>query len=591
MKRIDRRTFLRLAAASSAASAAAMSALHLGGCGDNEDATDRTFPQGVASGDPAPDGVLLWTRVETTSPSRRVRWEVARDEAFRDVVAAGEADAVAERDHTLRLEVTGLAPGTIYWYRFVANGVVSPVGRTRTAPDPDADVPVRIALASCQDYAGRYFHAWRALLERDDVDLVLFIGDYVYETIGHLGVEPPRERRITLPDGLELDDPIKGTLAALTLEDYRSLYRQYRRDPDLRAVHARFPFVTIWDDHEFANDCWQDHATDFDDRRGDERSTARREAATRAWVEHHPIRRPYDAQAGFPDDLSVQRTLRWGRHAELILLDERYHRADHLVPEGPIDSEVGHFAEHSAFGARTFVIKRVFDEREGPVAPTMLGAAQRDWAITAVNASTATWKLLASPLVMAQMVVDLTGYPDLPETFRERFYFKTDQWDGFRSERRALLEACAGVDNLVVLSGDLHGFYAAELHADFDAPGAEPLAAEYAVSAVSAPTIEVQLTEVVESNIFLDALGLGALIPQFDANLLATNPHLRHAESRNNGLALVDVVASEVRVTFVEVDEVTRPTGGITREVGFRTRAGSRRVERVGESIAVDRLK
>ena len=576
MSSIQRRTFLRLLAASPA-----LPLLGASACGG--DAQDQTFPQGIGSGDPSPDGVLLWTRVEPEDEDavEHVTYEVATDPDFDGIVATGEQDVGAGTDHTLRVDVAGLVPGTIYWYRFHARGVTSPTGRTRTAPAPDADVPLRIALASCQDFGGRWFHAWRALAERDDVDVVLFIGDYIYETIGHLGVEPPPERTIELPDGLVLDDPIKGRIAALTLEDYRALYRQYRRDPDLRAVHAAFPFVTLRDDHEFANDCWGDHATDFDDRNGDERSPERRAAATRAWWEFHPIRRPYDPSAAFPADLQIYRSLRWGRHAELVLLDERYHRDDHLIPEGPIDNTVGHIQMNSAFGARTFVIKDAFDTREAGTtpAPTMLGAAQRDWAVGALQASTATWKLLASPLVVAQMVIDLTGYPQLPDTFRQRYYFKTDQWDGFRSERRAVLEACAAVDNLVVLSGDLHGFYAAELHADFDAPAAEPIAVEYAVSAVSAATIDVQLDAVIASNPFLEALGLRDLIPEFDANLVATNPHIRHAESTRNGLAIVDVGPTAVEVRFVAVTEVTAPDGGIASEVAFRTPIGSRRVE------------
>ncbi len=568
--KLRRRDFLRLVGYGSA-----LTALPIGvGCGD--EAEDSVFPQGVASGDPTETSVLLWTRVEVT---RRVQYEVAADEEFERLVAAGEADADPERDHTVRLDIDGLAAGTTYWYRFVADGVTSPVGRTRTAPGAGTDVPVRIALASCQDYGGRWFHAWRVLAERDDVDLVLFIGDYIYETIGHLRAELPTDRTLVLPDGMALEDPLKGDRAALTLEDYRALYRQYRRDPDLRAAHARFPFVTIWDDHEFANDCWQDHATDFDGAHGEEQSTERREAATRAWYEHHPVRRPYDPGAGFPGDLSVQRVLRWGKHVELVLLDERYHRADHLIPEGPIDRDVGHFMMNSAMGSRTFVIKSEFDEREALAQPTMLGAPQRDWAVSTLTASSATWKLLASPLVMAQMVLDLTAYDSLPDALRQRFYFKTDQWDGYRSERRAMLQACAGVDNLVVLSGDLHGFYAAELHADPDAPTAEPLAVEFATSAISAPTIDVQLTDVIEQSPILEGLGLGALVPEFDANLLATNPHIRHAESRRNGLTIIDVSAGEVRATFVEVDDVTRPIGGVRREVSFRTRAGSRRVE------------
>jgi alkaline phosphatase D len=570
---MKRRTFLQLAAYGSAASL-----LRLGAACTSDDPIDRMFPQGLASGDPTPDGVLLWTRVPTV---RNIRYEVATDDRFTNLVASGDAAADPDRDHTVRLDITGLAAGTTYFYRFIAGGVTSMVGRTKTAPAADTDVPVRIALASCQDFAGRWFHAWRVLAERNDIDLVLFIGDYIYETIGHLGAAPPPERTITLPDGFQLEDPLKGKLAASTLADYRALYQQYRRDPDLRAVHAKFPFVTIWDDHEFANDCWQDHATDFDDAYGDERDPARRAAATRAWYEHHPIRRPFDAAAAFPADLSVQRALRWGKHVELVLLDERYHRADHLIPEGPLDRPVGHFTMNSAFGSRTFCVKSVFDAREAVAQPTMLGAPQRDWAIETVNTSTATWKVLASPLVMSQMVLDMTSFETLPEMFRQRFYFKTDQWDGFRSERRAMLEACVGVDNLVVLSGDLHGFYAGELHADFDAPGT-PVAVEYAVSAISAPTIEVQISDIVAQSPILQGLGLADLIPMFDTNLLATNPHLRHAESRRNGLAIIDISAAELRTTFIEVDEVTKPTGGIAREIAFRTPAGSRRIEALG---------
>jgi alkaline phosphatase D len=572
MPSIERRTFLRWLAASSAVPLVSSSAC-------THDDQDTTFPQGVASGDPAPDRVLLWTRVEPAGEVEHVRYEVAADPDFRTIVASGDADVTAETDHCLRVDAEGLAAGTAYWYRFVARGVTSPIGRTKTAPAADADVPLRIALASCQDFGGRWFHAWRALVDRDDIDLVLFVGDYIYETIGHLAVEPPHNRTVELPDGLTLEDPIKGKLAALTLADYRALYRQYRRDPDLRAAHAHFPFITLWDDHEFGNDCWREHTTDFDDLYGDEFSPERRAAATRAWYEFHPIRRPFDRSAAFPADLEIYRSLRWGRHVELVLLDERYHRDDHLIPEGPIDREVGHIQKNSAFGSRTFVIKDVFDAREAATspAPTMLGVVQRDWAIATLNASTATWKLLASPLVVAQMVLDLTGYAQLPDMFRKRFYFKTDQWDGFRSERRMLLESCGAVDNLVVLSGDLHGFYAAELYADFDAR-TEPLAVEYAVSAISAPTVDVQLDAVVAANPFLEAFGLRELIPQFDANLLATNPHIVHADSTHNGFAIVDVRPHELTVELVPVTDVTSPTGRAATATSFRTPSGSRRV-------------
>ena len=565
---IGRRGFLKCAAASPLLAAL--------GC-DGDDGTDRTFPQGIASGDPTPDGVLLWTRVEPSADVEHVTYEVASDPDLKAIVMTGALDVGGDTDHTVRVEVTGLAAATTYWYRFTVRGVHSPIGRTRTAPPPDADVPLRIALASCQDYGGRWFQAWRALVERDDVDLVLFIGDYIYETLGHLGADPPPNRTVDLPDGLLLDDPVKGRIAARTLADYRAMYKQYKRDPDLRAVHAHFPFVMLWDDHEFANDCWQDHATDFDDRDGDEKSPDRRAAATRAWFEHSPIRRPYDPAAGFPNDLRIYRNLTWGRHAELVLLDQRYYRSDDVIPEGPVDMSVGHFQANSAFGARTFCIKDAFDAREAAAAPTMLGAAQLDWAIDTITASTATWKVVASPLVMSQMVIDMSAYAQLPDMFRKRWYFKTDQWDGYRSERRALLEACAGVANMVVLSGDLHGFYASELYTDFDAP-TDPICVEYAVSAVSAPTVDVQISAAIDSNLILKGLGLADLIPEFDSNLLATNPHIHHAESTRNGFAIVEISAAQVDVRFVMVGDVTQPGDTPTEEVAFHTPVGTRRV-------------
>jgi alkaline phosphatase D len=339
----------------------------------------------------------------------------------------------------------------------------------------------------------------------------------------------------------------------------------------VQAAHARFPFVLLWADHEFANDGWGDHATDFDDLYGDEASPERFAAAAQAWFEYSPIRKR----------ASIYRSFRWGRHVEFVLIDERSYRDDIIVPEGPIDRDVGHIMTNSAFGSRTFVIKDAFDTREATKQPTMIGAPQRDWAISTLTSSTATWKMLMSPLVMAQMVIDLTGFDQLPDTFRERYYFKTDQWDGYRSERRALLEACKAVDNLVVLSGDLHGFYAAELPLDPDQQPGEPVCVEYAVSAVSAPTVDAQLYGVIEGNIFLKGLGVADLVPQFDDNLLATNPAIVHADSTHNGVAVVDITADAIEVQFIRTSDVTMPNGHETDVVKFRTALGSRRVEKI----------
>lgn len=541
----------------------------------------RVFPQGVASGDPRPDGVLLWTRVEPDGEAPiAVEYAVAEDEDFAVIVASGAAEARADDDFTLRIRLAGLAPGRRHWYRFLARGVMSPRGRTTTAPDANVDAPVRFAVASCQDYLGRYFHAWRALVEEaDELDFVLFLGDYVYEYTRYPELqEPTPERQVELPDGLVID-AVEGVVAARTLADYRALYRRIRSDPDLQEIHRLVPFVAIWDDHEHANDAWQDRANDFDGAQGEERDTARREAATRAWFEHLPVDVAFDAAAGFPDDIVTWRTLRWGRRLELVLTDQRYYRDDHLIPEGPTDPEVGKLLANSPLGARTFVIKPPFDEREAAAAPTMLGAAQREWLVAALRASDARWKIWGSALMVAQMVLDLRGLAGVPDTFQNLYYFKTDQWDGFRSERAEILAALADVPGLVVLSGDLHGFYAAEVRVDPDDLAAPPVAVEFTVAGISSISLYEQIAAVVASNPLLAATGLGAVVPMFDPVLRATCPHFVHARSDRYGAAVVTADPDALAVEFVEVADVRDPTyAGVASRTRFRVAAGVPRI-------------
>lgn len=585
----SRRTFLReltrgLAGAVVAAQCGADEAERpawLDGAEPAAEEVERVFPQGIASADPRPDGVLLWARVEPDGDAPlAVEYAVAEDEQFAAVVAAGSVEARADDDFTLRVRLVGLASGRRYWYRFFARGVMSPRGRTTTAPAADADAPVRFAVASCQDYLGRYYHAWRALAEQaDELDFVLFLGDYIYEYTRYPELqEPSPERRVELPDGLVID-AAEGVVAARTLADYRAIYRRVRTDPDLREIHRLLPFVAIWDDHEHANDAWQDRANDFDGARGDERDTARREAATRAWFEHVPVDVAYDAAAGFPDDIVTWRTLRWGRLLELVLTDQRYYRDDHLIPEGPTDPEVGKILANSPLGARTFVIKPPFDVREAAAAPTMLGAAQREWLIAALRASDARWKVWGSALMVAQMVLDLRGLDGVPDTFQNLYYFKTDQWDGFRSERAQILAALADVPDVVVLSGDLHGAYAAELRVDPDDLAAAPVASEFTVAGISSISLYAQIAAVVATNPLLAATGLGAVVPMFDAVLRATCPHFVHAESDRYGAAIVAATADAFAVEFLAIAGVRDPAyGGVASRARFRVAAGSPRI-------------
>lgn len=543
--------------------------------------TDRVFPQGVASGDPKPGSVILWTRLEPgDGEDTTVTYEVATDDAFTDVVASGDAKAEASADYTVRLKVVDLSPKTTYYYRFVALGVQSTVGRTKTAPATDDPAAVRFALASCQDFVGRYHHAWRALVElEDDVDIVIHLGDYIYETDGDPSfMTPSDDRKITLPDGLDIGS---GTKAAHTLEDYRALYKQYRSDPHLKRAHALYPFITIWDDHEFANDCWQDHATDFNEAQGDEKSPDRREAADRAWFEYQPVEVEYDENAAYPDDIRIYRKLRYGQHIELFMTDERFYRSDHVIPEGPADLSVGKFAENTEVGSRIFLLKSGFDPKEEAAAPTMLGSDQKAWLLDAVKSSDATWKLWGSEVQAAQMVVDLSEFMTLPEPFRDRFYISVDQWDGYRSERGEILSELSSVDNLVVLAGDIHAFYASELYADFDAPSETPAAVEFVCAGISSQAVAPGAHSVIAADPTLSGLGLLELIDRWDELLEQGSPHYRYANSSANGIAVASVTADALEVTFVIVGDVTEPDFNESdiEHVRMRVQSGSRRIE------------
>jgi alkaline phosphatase D len=548
---------------------------------------DLAFPQGIASGDPRADGVLLWTRVEPPVSDEPVvvRWYVALDEAFTEPIASGELTAEPDADHTVRVRLVDLMPHTWYWYRFAAelpDGIVTTqTGRTKTAPTADMEAPVRFAVTSCQEYVGRWYHAWRRLAEREsELDFVLFLGDYVYESIADPRFQPlGSPRSLTLPDGMSLDGT-PGNLVAVTLADYRALYRQYRSDPDLRRIHALYPFVVIWDDHEFSNDGWQDVANEFDGERGLERDTARRQAATRAWFEHLPVDVPFDADAAFPDDVITYRALRYGRHAELLLTDQRYYRDDHLVPETEASLQVGKFMPNSALGSRILALKEGYDELEAATPLSMLGATQERWLVDAISRSDATWKLWGSALMMAQLVIDLREVEEAPLLLRNAFYFKVDQWDGFRSERARILGQLAGVRDLVVLSGDLHGNYAAHLRPDFDDPTTPPTAVELTVTGISSISLQEQLDTITATDPMLADTGLDQVTHLFDDNLRTTGPHFVYANSSAYGYAVVELDGAELRVRFEELMRVTDPVDdGAGTTVAFRVRSGTSTLE------------
>ncbi len=318
------------------------------------EAGERYFPQSVASGDPRADGFILWTRVVDEARAGAdvpVELELALDEQFAQCVSLDGAatralTASPASDHCVKARVAGLTAGTTYYYRFLVQvdgaTFASRTGRAKTAAAPDADVPVRFAVVSCQDFNGRYYNVYRQLATMD-LDFFVHLGDYIYETTGDRTFQDTTpERAVVFSAPAEAIVFNAGTeneyFAAKSLSNYRDLYKIYRGDPDLQRAHELFPMVPTWDDHEFSDDCWGATATYFDGAQ-DETDVQRRKAANQAWFEYMPVDYEagpefrYDPAADFPGDLEIFRDLTFGRHVHLVMTDLRTWRSDHLVPE------------------------------------------------------------------------------------------------------------------------------------------------------------------------------------------------------------------------------------------------------------------
>ncbi|MFO0735978.1 MAG: alkaline phosphatase D family protein [Labilithrix sp.] len=570
-----------------------------------DDVSHGAFPQGVVSGDPRPDRVVLWTRIEPSAAGKgdnddiELILTVTKDEALKEIVAREKVTAKAADDHTVRVVPTGLEPGRFYFYRFeLAGGATTQVGRTKTAPEPTADTPVTFAMAACQDFIGRYWHAWRAFLDEGvDVDFILYLGDYIYESVNDARFQSTTpDREIKLPNGIDTSEKQDGSrIAAGTLADYRTLYKKYRSEPLLREVHRRFPFILTWDDHEYADDCWQDHSTSFNgqdpknpgnESADDEKNTARRSAANHAFYDYQPLDVAFNANLEFPFDIKIYRQLRWGKHVDLFLTDQRSYRSDHVVPEGKgANLACGKFTNYTSVGSRYFVRKAGFDPKEAEVKPTLLGGEQKAWLLDAVKKSDATWKVWCNEVQMYQMRLELKRLPGVPDKILgfEPYpvYINCDQWDGFRSERAEILTELKDVSNLLVCTGDIHSFYAAELHVDFDNVAIEdkPLGVEYVTAGISSASLKELIGKFIPEDSplhFIAKAWTGAA----DQALIDSNPNfLKHADTDSYGFTLMKVDAKEVAVTFVQVGSPKEKTyGGVIERTKFSTAAGTNRV-------------
>lgn len=408
------------------------------------------FEQGVASGFPKPDGVVLWTKLTGAGLAERVdvRWQVARDGAFRDIAAQGTETAEAAWGHSVHAEPAGLAPGRWYWYRFEALGARSATGRTRTAPAPNADATLHFAIASCQRYdAGRYA-AWRQIAS-EPLDLVLFLGDYIYEYP-------------SLPTATRQHD----AGFARTLDGYRARYATYQRDPQLQAAHAACPWLMVWDDHEVENDYAGLQGMYL---QGD--FAAQRAAAYQAYWEHLPFPKALRPNPATPGGaLRIYGAHDWGRLARILALDDRQYRDPQACPK------------RSRGGATTVSLKdcpALRDPRR-----TLLGEAQERWLAEAWSTER-PWNLLAQQTLMARFAWSEPSAAD-------GGLYWTDGWDGYAPARQRLLSTLAErkIANPVVLGGDVHTHYVADLKADFANPRSATLASEFCGTSIASVGLE-----------------------------------------------------------------------------------------------------
>jgi len=397
----------------------------LAGCGSDDSATpdpaqpaapaapdpadNFSFLHGVASGDPKPDSIVLWTRVEGDNGKQpvAVKLQVSAQSDFSTLLVNDTLSALPDWDYTLRNKVTNLAAATTYYYRFVVGSKTSPVGRTRTAPAAGTPLTqLKFAFVSCQDWSVNHWAGMEELAAQD-LDFIVHVGDYIYETVGasfQTGAVESRHAQLKLPDGTLRDD---GATYATTVNDYRYLYKSYRGDARLQALHARFPVIAIWDDHEFSDDCWQDRQT-YSVADDATPRTARRRSANQAWFEFMPADVSLDLSNPSFQNIQIYRAFTFGNLATLVMTDERLYRADHVIPEQAAGSEIG---------SRYFVPKATLAALEGakiagagnaltPV--SILGDTQRAWWQTQMSSAATTWKLWGNEVSLLRMQIDGT---------------------------------------------------------------------------------------------------------------------------------------------------------------------------------------
>ena len=510
-------------------------------CGDS--GSKIRFDHGVASGDPLSHSVILWTRVtpRESQGAVEVTVEVATDQGFANL--AGDpvtATATAGRDYTVKVDFEGLEAGTVYYYRFRSGGATSPTGRTRTLPQGDVS-SVRLTVLSCASYASGYFNVY-AHARDAEVDAVLYLGDYIYEydTEG-LSLENSEEVVRNLPADNDIE--------ILTLDDYRKRYAVYRSDSHLQQLHAAHPFIAIWDDHEIADNSYKNGAANHNEGDGDFED--RKTAALQAYYEWMPIR----------ESETAYRSFSFGNLVDLHMLETRLAARDKQLSYGDYFTQTGIDTQRLQMDMKS---------------QTLLGDTQLDWLLGQLSNSAATWQVLGQQVLMGRMslpvellndlqnpslqlaldVLELTGIkarvlqgdPSVTQDERDRVNtvlpYNLDAWDGYPTEREAVLGAAYGADkNLVVLSGDTHNGWANNLK---DANGNQ-VGVEFATASVTSGGIEA-------------VLGLSEeFAAQFSRALETLVDDLAYSNVSDRGYMVVSFTPQEALSEWIYVDTAAQP--------------------------------
>ena len=495
----------------------------------NPGATVSPFIHGIASGDPLPGAVILWTRATpVAAESIPVTVKVYRDAALTQLTGSVEQMATAARDWTIKIDFTGLSAATTYYYQFEALGLKSVIGRTKTAPAADAATPrLRVGLVSCSSYAHGFFNAYRMLAKRNDLDVILHLGDYIYEYgNGEYGDVRPYE----------------PTTEMLTLADYRTRHSYYKRtDADLREVHRHTPFVTVWDDHETTDNSYTIGAVNHTE--GVEGVWLERKGfGQQAYDEWMPIRLPTPG-----DPNKIWRTLGYGDLAEFVMLDTRlFNRDEPTIISDPLANMV------AADPART-----------------LLGDEQRSFLEDRLLNAPVQWKIIGQQVMVSQF--NVVPGPDATGT---SVYFNYDQWDGYQADRNRLLNFIGDnrISNVVVLTGDIHSSWAHELTIDPNNPqvytpgiaglveSTGSLGVEYVVPSVTSPGFEMVPT-----------------FPTTNEAVLVPNPQLKYFEGTQRGYCILDITPTRLQCEWYYVPQIATSADGESFAAAWGTDDGSQR--------------